>query len=278
MREHFRTHIIVTEEDRKLPLYIESVGYLTHQSAIHRNSGYPEYHWLQTVEGCGRFEYAGRSVELMPSQGILLPPYSPHDYQPITPKWSTIFVTFGGSLAKHILNALELYHPSLYRIEQPAALLASLDHMIATAKNVTNYSGADRSPDLYQFLVLLKKHGSAASSVSAIVNLHRITALLAWLDQHYSDPSLSLADMSSRLHLTPQRLTTLFRNAVGSSPYAYLIQIRMQKAKDLLTLQLEMTNKEIAAAVGFKDQSHFIATFHKQTGMTPNQFRKLYES
>ncbi|NMM54798.1 helix-turn-helix domain-containing protein [Paenibacillus aquistagni] len=52
----------------------------------------------------------------------------------------------------------------------------------------------------------------------------------------------------------------------------------MQKAKDLLTLQLEMTNKEIAAAVGFKDQSHFIATFHKQTGMTPNQFRKLYES
>lgn len=58
--------------------------------------------------------------------------------------------------------------------------------------------------------------------------------------------------------------------------YAYFILLRIRKAKELMTLYPRMTIKEVAGQVGFRDSSHFVATFRRLEDVTPEQFRNLY--
>jgi transcriptional regulator GlxA family with amidase domain len=59
------------------------------------------------------------------------------------------------------------------------------------------------------------------------------------------------------------------------SPIEYLLALRLQEARRLLT-STELTLSAIALNTGFFDQSHFTKRFRKMTGMTPTQFRKTF--
>jgi len=68
-------------------------------------------------------------------------------------------------------------------------------------------------------------------------------------------------------------LTTCFRNELGVTPIAYLNRYRVSQAKRLLT----ETNKsvtEIAMEVGFSDSGYFSRVFRRETGRSPEAFRR----
>ena len=69
-----------------------------------------------------------------------------------------------------------------------------------------------------------------------------------------------------------RQFSAAFRNAVGTSPNQHLLQRRVEHAKGLLrdgTLSLA----EIAATVGFGDQSQFTRTFSRVAGISPGRYR-----
>jgi transcriptional regulator GlxA family with amidase domain len=59
------------------------------------------------------------------------------------------------------------------------------------------------------------------------------------------------------------------------SPSAYLRTVRVQASRRLLTTT-SRTLAEIAAAVGFTDQSHFTKRFREVTGITPGEYRRRF--
>ena len=61
-----------------------------------------------------------------------------------------------------------------------------------------------------------------------------------------------------------------FTQQFGLPPHAYLLQARIKKARTLL--RTGMPRAEVAAAVGFADQSHFARHFKKIMGVTPSQY------
>jgi len=76
------------------------------------------------------------------------------------------------------------------------------------------------------------------------------------------------------VHLSPFHLARLFKQVLGVSPHQYLIQVRVNSARSLLSAGSgERSLAEIAAAVGFADQSHLTRHFKRITGITPRQFR-----
>lgn len=67
----------------------------------------------------------------------------------------------------------------------------------------------------------------------------------------------------------------LFRKILRLSPMEYVLSLRVQEAQRLLsTTRIAMS--EIAASVGFYDQSHFTKRFRKITGVTPLQYRRQF--
>jgi AraC family transcriptional regulator len=83
---------------------------------------------------------------------------------------------------------------------------------------------------------------------------------------------LSLKELADLSQIGPNYFTTLFRQSTGLSAYQYVINCRIEKAKQLLASS-ELPLVEISLQVGFQSQSHFINIFRRQIGMTPKTYR-----
>lgn len=92
-------------------------------------------------------------------------------------------------------------------------------------------------------------------------------------EHHYTEP-FSLADAENLYNISRYRLCREFTAAYGQSPLQYLIQKRLTEAKKML-LTTDRTVQEISNNVGYENVNHFIHLFKKDTGYTPNAFRKL---
>jgi AraC-like DNA-binding protein len=86
----------------------------------------------------------------------------------------------------------------------------------------------------------------------------------------YYEKKISLRDLAEMVDLNPSYLVRVFRNHVGVPPYEFLTQIRMARARNLLSAGMSPAN--VAAAVGLSDQSHLTRMFKRSTGMTPGSY------
>lgn len=98
--------------------------------------------------------------------------------------------------------------------------------------------------------------------------------LLQVLDyiQAHLDQNIKLADLAQLLGISQFHFSALFKQSMGISPHQYLLQQRIERAKQLL----QQTNKsimDIALACGFSSHSHLSNQFRQVTGVTPKTYR-----
>jgi two-component system, response regulator YesN len=101
--------------------------------------------------------------------------------------------------------------------------------------------------------------------------------VMEYIQKNFASGSLSNTSLSEYVYLTPTYLSCLFKKETGKTIGDYLIEIRMEKSKELLK---KHHNKlfEIARAVGYSDPNYFAKVFKKQVGMTPSEYRGKYKS
>lgn len=99
--------------------------------------------------------------------------------------------------------------------------------------------------------------------------------LALYLDQHYIE-KLSLASISSQLHIGRTRLCLLARELSGGKTLSWLITQRRISAARTLLIQSDQPVSAIAEAVGIGDYNYFSKVFRSVTGTTPSAFRKAH--
>jgi AraC family transcriptional regulator len=82
---------------------------------------------------------------------------------------------------------------------------------------------------------------------------------------------LKLSDIAAILQISPYHFCRLFKRSTGISPHQYIIQCRVERAKQLLKRR-QMNISEIALTCGFTHQSHLHRHFKRLTGVTPKAF------
>jgi AraC-like DNA-binding protein len=261
--------------DQKLPLFIESVGHNNEQEKIVRDEGYPFYHWIQTVEGGGSITFEGRTQELPIGSGVLLLPYVSHAYEASQSHWGTQYLTFDGNMVQDILLLVGLNKSAIYHWGIETPLHMGIHQILRRIEQDPDLSGLYASADLYQFLMTLKRYGHSNKKLPLSDTLKKLQPLLDWFEKDYMNPDIGVNEMAQQLQFTPRYLNTLFRVTFGISPYAYLIALRIRKSKELLLRNPTLPIHLITEAVGFRDASHFIATFRQYVGFTPERFREL---
>ena len=85
----------------------------------------------------------------------------------------------------------------------------------------------------------------------------------------------NIDQMAAHFNMGSTAFNDKVKKLTGFSPSSYLINLRIEKSKDLLTKTKDNLT-EIALACGFYSSQHFSSTFKKRTGMTPSAFRKTY--
>ena len=86
--------------------------------------------------------------------------------------------------------------------------------------------------------------------------------------------NLSLQDLCNFSHYSPSRFSNLFRQKTGYAPIDYFIQLKMQKASQLLDFT-DRSIKEVAAHFGFDDPYYFSRRFRKVVGVSPKNYRSI---
>jgi AraC family transcriptional regulator len=84
--------------------------------------------------------------------------------------------------------------------------------------------------------------------------------------------NISLEQLASACDLSVSYFARGFKNGTGLPPHRWLVEMRLEKVKDLL-LNTKMPLAEVAVACGFADQSHLTKTFARATGNTPGMWR-----
>ena len=115
-----------------------------------------------------------------------------------------------------------------------------------------------------------KPKGRAFESVN---RKYVVEQILSYFEDHYNE-KISLDQIAENMYLSPFYISKIFKSETGDTPIRHLINIRLEKAKDLLEGGYGGSIQEVAASVGYDDAYHFSKLFKKHFGISPSQARK----
>jgi len=121
---------------------------------------------------------------------------------------------------------------------------------------------------------LLRSHSTVATRLpDAPIGMAggKLRRVIEYMQTHI-DESLSLAQLASLSGLSPSHFTRSFRAAMGKPPHSYLVDLRIERARDLLE-HTELPVIEVGMQCGFEQPSHFATTFREVVGLAPRAWR-----
>lgn len=99
-----------------------------------------------------------------------------------------------------------------------------------------------------------------------------IQSIARYLQEHLAE-DVSLSVLAEEFHMSAQYISQLFKSEIGVNFLAYLTNIRMERAKNLL-LSTPLSIAEVSEQAGYGDYRVFTKAFKKSEGITPSQYRR----
>lgn len=93
-----------------------------------------------------------------------------------------------------------------------------------------------------------------------------------YIHEHFTQ-AIKLEDLASHIGITQFHFSRLFKRSMGMPPHQYVMQQRIEKAKQLLK-DTDIPIADIALDCGFSSQSHLGKYFRQLTGITPRKYRQ----
>lgn len=145
------------------------------------------------------------------------------------------------------------------------------------------YGGAPSAPEMDALAVLLalrlvRAHAPGRSADQGRASrsglgARRLRRVLEHIDADLAGDA-SLATLSALVGLSPQHFCTAFRRSTGRTPHRYVLDRRVDRAKQLL-LGGDGPLSRIALDCGFASQQHLTTTFKRSAGVSPARFRAM---
>lgn len=235
-----------------------------------------EFQMVYITSGSGMFRSKsfndGRLTRISEGDMLVLFPGEWHSYYPEKATgWKEYGIGFAGKMAASLLKYgfISPTKPILH-----IGVREEITRLYETALNI-----ASEQKSLYQQLLF--------SMVNLIIGYSCFydrngTFSTTYMEKKINQAKLLIPDnlgtitpesLSAKLNLGYTTFRKKFKEYTGFSPAKYILEIRIMKAKELLT-NTYMTVNEIASELGFDNIDYFYVVFKSRTGMTPLSFRK----
>lgn len=287
--ENYHKYLHITDFDKKWGFYVTTAG----SAKVKPRGKYPPssehpseylftwekgrvlncYSILFITKGEGIIEYAGsRSVKLTPGSCFILKPGVWHRYKPdLLCGWEEYWVSFHGTYPEIIMQNDILCNGNLHiELGHNHDLLWLFQLLIKTMANA--------EPGYHQLITgitlqILAVVSNAFKFRTANKNSQeRLITKAKFLMQNAIEEQLNIKELAEALPMSYPQFRKAFRDSTGISPNQYHLQLRLDRAKELL-LTSQLTINEIAFKTGFTSIFYFSRFFKKITGLAPKSYR-----
>lgn len=122
---------------------------------------------------------------------------------------------------------------------------------------------------------LIKKHSNQQIALPPLkggLGVPKLKRAMEYMSANLAG-DIGLEQIADELGMSPSHFAHEFRNSTGTTPYQYLLQQRLERAKDLLkTSKLPIQNVSVLA--GFNYPANFVRTFRQRVGQSPDTWRR----
>lgn len=244
------------------PIYLVSVGHFNSQpNETRSDKEYHEFHWI--TKGSGIYHIGNEDIKVSKGMCIFMRSGFDCHYEPANEDepFSTSWVGFLGG--DELLNFYNLQEYKIFKSPQNIDIFQS--KVIEACKNKTSESR--RSVACYNFL---------AEILEAMYLQDRDIADLVkyYISQNFAR-NITLEEVASEIGITKFSLCRYLKSKNEDTFVNQLKDVRIQNAKSVLeTTSLSAT--QVSIFCGFESPSYFGKIFKEKTGLTPQEYRKIY--
>ena len=155
-------------------------------------------------------------------------------------------------------------------------MLLCLEHdQAATGRmDVKTFADLMEAEDFGEFSRRLFEAGESGVCGTQQEQADTVHRMILFIYKNVFDCDFSLGALADEFSLSGDYISRLIKAQTGRTFKEYVIELRMNEAKGLLTHRMEWTIAEVATACGYRSASNFIKQFRDCTGYTPLQYRK----
>jgi AraC family transcriptional regulator of arabinose operon len=224
--------------------------------------------------GCGTFHVGGKTFTAVAGDTFFIPAGKHQDYYPSSSEpWVFLWFNIQGSL---IINMLEAYGLS----ERYLFTGCSIEHLLRKGLSI-----AESKQDIHMDRLQKSMNTIVMEIIMEIVHFHsgsknvvsaEVMKIKNFLDRNLEE-HITLAQLREITPLTIRHINRLFRKELGTTPYNYLLDNKIELAKSLL-LNTNLPVSEIAGKLKFSDAYYFSNMFKRKSGLSPTHFRSVSSS
>ncbi|MCH5210842.1 MAG: AraC family transcriptional regulator [Oscillospiraceae bacterium] len=267
-----------TQTSLTLPFYVTEAGhfYAEHDYEVNRDS-HDSYLFMYTLKGCGLVTSGETSVELPLGSAIIIDCHNSHSYSSQGGKWEFLWAHIKGNEIKSFFDILYPNNIFAVNIRNPEKLITKTEELISKINEKGVLNDVQLSAVLHEiFNTLIEDSLRTEQEKSRIRYSEFVEYAVSEVHKRYSQ-IITTDDITADIPLSKYHFIRVFKRIMGTTPYNYLMNYRINNAKIFLRTT-DLSVSEIAEKCGFSDTSNFIVQFKKHTDQKPLEYRRYFLS
>lgn len=222
--------------------------------------------------------FNNKTIVLNKNRVVPINPYVIHGLEKEVPKFAAMDIMMEKKFVEELSTAV-FGHPQIEFKCEEYKVEPELDSLIRTFMNesANAYSGAKFALQSLAVLIVVYffRHFKSNRAFPVVERKYQENQGLKRAIEYINDESCadySLDQAASLANLSRYHFIRVFKAFTGKTPYDYMMEIKIEKAKKMLSFSSRNIT-EIACSCGFNNPSHFSSVFKKRTGLSPKQYR-----
>ncbi len=239
---------------------------------VWRPNGRQDYQLLYIHAGQAFFEADGQMRAVQSGSIVLYQPKEPQHYYYVLPDHPDIYwLHFTGAEAKQTLAAFDLFDKRIFSVGIRDEYCALFDRIVQELQ-LKHPFYSELADAYFRELLCLMSREATGKADGRVPRTEVVEEAVRLFHTQFNRP-FSVAEYAEDCGLSACWFTRQFTRQMGVSPQQYLTDVRISKARELLTSPGSIS--EIGAIVGYQDPLYFSRIFKKHTGYSPRAYQKM---
>ena len=216
-------------------------------------------HWLlhYVRSGKGIFVRDGVTHHVRAGEIFVIPPFVRTYYQAdATDPWKYVWVGFTATG-----NTPAVFDTPVIRNPRAGAVFDRMERCARLGQGRSAYLSAC----LWELAEILLESGTDSADYADMA--------ISYIRSEYMEDHLSVAEIAGKLNINRSYFCALFKERTGRSPQQYILDVRMSRAAELMTLYGESVTVA-ANSVGYPDICLFSKMFKRRFGVSPREYKR----